>query len=72
MTKHKYFAQFRDALPIAGVEMAVEAEEEHDRENAEGGVNDDFSYAFTVKRLIETGWLTYNGWSAPIIDSFSS
>lgn len=30
-------------------------------------VNDDFSYAFTTKGLLETGRLTYNGWSSPIL-----
>jgi hypothetical protein len=29
--------------------------------------DDDFSYAFTVKRLLETGHLIYNGWSAPVL-----
>jgi hypothetical protein len=30
-------------------------------------VNDDFSYAFTVKRLLETGRFTYNGWSTAML-----
>lgn len=30
-------------------------------------VNDDFAYAFTTQRLLETGRLTYNGWSSPIL-----
>lgn len=30
-------------------------------------VNDDFSYAFTVKRLLETGQFTYNGWSTAFL-----
>ena len=30
-------------------------------------VNDDFSYAFTVKRLIETGRFTFNGWSTAML-----
>jgi hypothetical protein len=29
--------------------------------------NDDFSYAFTVKRLLETGNILFNGWSAPVL-----
>ena len=31
------------------------------------GVNDDFSYAFTAKRLAETGRFTYNGWSTAML-----
>jgi len=27
--------------------------------------NDDWSYGFTVKRLLETGRVTYNGWASP-------
>jgi hypothetical protein len=34
---------------------------------ADSPVNDDFSYAFTVKRLLETGRLTYNGWGSPML-----
>jgi len=29
--------------------------------------NDDFSYTFSVKRLLETGHLLYNGWSSPLM-----
>ncbi len=29
--------------------------------------NDDWSFAFTVKRLAETGHITYNGWSSPSV-----
>jgi hypothetical protein len=29
--------------------------------------NDDWSYAFTVKRLAETGRVIYNGWSSPAV-----
>jgi hypothetical protein len=29
--------------------------------------SDDFSYAFIVKKLLETGHLVYNGWSAPMV-----
>ncbi len=29
--------------------------------------DDDWSYAFTVRQLIRTGHITYNGWSAPLI-----
>jgi hypothetical protein len=29
--------------------------------------DDDFSYAFTVKKFIETGHVIYNGWSAPLL-----
>ena len=31
---------------------------------SESPFNDDWSYSFTVKRLLETGHLTYNGWAA--------
>jgi 4-amino-4-deoxy-L-arabinose transferase-like glycosyltransferase len=31
---------------------------------AESPYNDDWSYSFTVKRLLETGRLTYNGWAS--------
>ncbi len=34
---------------------------------AEMPFNDDWSYAFTVRRLLETGHLTYNGWSTATI-----
>lgn len=30
-------------------------------------VNDDFSYAFTVERLLDTGDFTYNGWSSAML-----
>lgn len=35
----------------------------------DSAVNDDFSYAFTVKQLLDTGELKYNGWSSPIVGS---
>jgi hypothetical protein len=31
---------------------------------AESPFNDDWSYSFTVKKLLETGKLTYNGWAS--------
>ncbi len=31
---------------------------------AESPFNDDWSYSFTVKKLLETGHLTYNGWAS--------
>jgi hypothetical protein len=31
---------------------------------SESPFNDDWSYSFSVKRLLETGHLTYNGWAA--------
>jgi 4-amino-4-deoxy-L-arabinose transferase-like glycosyltransferase len=31
---------------------------------SESPFNDDWSYSFTVKKLLETGHLTYNGWAA--------
>jgi hypothetical protein len=35
---------------------------------AESPFNDDWSYSFTVRRLLETGHLTYNGWaSGPLV-----
>ncbi|MGD0540568.1 MAG: glycosyltransferase family 39 protein [Tepidisphaeraceae bacterium] len=34
---------------------------------AEMPFDDDWSYAFTVRRLLETGHIIYNGWSAPVL-----
>ncbi len=34
---------------------------------AEMPFDDDWSYAFTVRQLLSTGHIIYNGWSAPII-----
>ena len=34
---------------------------------ADMAVNDDFTYAFTVKRLVETGHFTYNAWSTAML-----
>src|SRR5206468_3356956 len=34
---------------------------------AEIAFADDWSYAFTVKRLAETGHILYNGWSSPSV-----
>ena len=33
----------------------------------EMGVNDDWSYIFTAKRLAETGHIFYNGWASPFL-----
>ncbi|MGA2439430.1 MAG: hypothetical protein ABSH08_00600 [Tepidisphaeraceae bacterium] len=34
---------------------------------AEMPFDDDWSYAFTVRRLLDTGHIHYNGWSAPLL-----
>jgi hypothetical protein len=35
--------------------------------NVESGMNDDWSFIYTVRELAATGRLHYNGWSAPLI-----
>jgi hypothetical protein len=35
--------------------------------NVEAGMNDDWSFIYTVRQLAQTGHLHFNGWSAPLI-----
>ena len=62
-----------DALPPSGSSdlrnallcgLAVVAAMALTQPIANAPFNDDWSYSFTVKRLLETGKLTYNGWAS--------
>lgn len=54
-------ADFRNALLCA---LAVVVAVALTWPFAESPYNDDWSYSFTVKRLLSTGQLTYNGWAS--------
>ena len=54
----------RDVRNAVGVALAVVAAVLLTGPVVNAPFNDDMSYAMTVKRLVETGHLTYNGWAS--------